>query len=69
MTQWFGILTYAVYVVHEPIYNTVRAWAPDVIRAFQSLALVAIAVFASILIAIAAYIFVERPFAAIKQVR
>ena len=66
MTQWFGILTYAVYVVHAPVYNGVRAWAPSAIEAPQSLTFTIVAIVTSILIAAAAYLFVERPFDVLK---
>lgn len=66
LSQWFGILTYAVYVVHEPVYKLVGALAPSTVYASQSFAFTIIAIIASILIATAAYLFIERPFDVLK---
>lgn len=67
LTQWFGILTYAVYVVHEPVYNAVRTWLiPADLVAIQAIGWTAISILFSIVIATAAYWLVERPFDFLK---
>jgi peptidoglycan/LPS O-acetylase OafA/YrhL len=51
MTQWFGILTYSIYVVHEPIYNAVRALAPEWLSASQSLIFTTLAMISAVALA------------------
>jgi peptidoglycan/LPS O-acetylase OafA/YrhL len=67
MTQWFGILTYSIYVVHEPIYNAVRASAPDTLSASQSLIFTTLGIIGAIGAGAIIYLSVERSFDALKR--
>jgi peptidoglycan/LPS O-acetylase OafA/YrhL len=67
MTQWFGILTYSIYVVHEPIYNAVRAFAPQWLSASQSLIFTALAMISAVGVGAIVYLSIERPFDALKR--
>ena len=61
-TQWFGILTYAVYVVHEPVLLAISQRVPLDLSEVQSIGLTAIAIASSIIVATIAYWLIERPF-------
>lgn len=67
MTQWFGILTYSIYVVHEPIYNAVRASAPEWLSEGQSLIFTTLAMISAVGVGAIVYLAVERPFDALKR--
>jgi peptidoglycan/LPS O-acetylase OafA/YrhL len=66
-TQWFGILTYAVYVVHEPILAAIRQRMPDDLSKVQSIELTVVAIIATIAVAAIAYWLIERPFDFLKR--
>jgi peptidoglycan/LPS O-acetylase OafA/YrhL len=66
-TQWFGILTYAIYVCHEPVYTAVRRLAPQKLDIPQSLVWLGIAILLSGSVAVIAYVLVERPFDRARQ--
>jgi peptidoglycan/LPS O-acetylase OafA/YrhL len=66
-TQWFGILTYAIYVCHEPIYTAVRRWAPGELNVSQAIVWSGIGLVLSTMVAAVLYAFVERPFDSAKR--
>src|ERR1035437_2839350 len=66
-TQWFGILTYAIYVCHEPVYTAVRRLAPQKLDIPQSLVWLGIAIVLSGSVAAISYVLVERPFDRARQ--
>lgn len=66
-TQWFGILTYAVYVVHEPIFIAIGQRVPRDLSEVQSIEFTAIAIASAIIVATIAYWLIERPFDLIRQ--
>jgi peptidoglycan/LPS O-acetylase OafA/YrhL len=68
-TQWFGILTYAVYVVHEPIFLALKRMLPHDLSAAQTIAFTAAAIAVSIIVATCAYLLIERPFDEVKRMR
>jgi peptidoglycan/LPS O-acetylase OafA/YrhL len=68
-TQWFGILTYAVYVVHEPILVAIRQRAPEDLSELQSIEFTAIAIAVTTIIAAISYWLIERPFDLMKRRR
>jgi peptidoglycan/LPS O-acetylase OafA/YrhL len=68
-TQWFGILTYAVYVVHEPILLAIRRKIPGGLAQFESIELTAVAIAITTFVAAIVYWLIERPFDQIKQRR
>ena len=66
-TQWFGILTYAVYVIHEPIFIAIRQRIPRDLSEVQSIEFTAIAIAITIIVAAIAYWLIERPFDAMRR--
>lgn len=61
--QFFGILTYAIYVFHEPIYMTMHGSLTNkVITVSHTLQLLLIGVGKTIFLALLAYYFIEKPF-------
>jgi peptidoglycan/LPS O-acetylase OafA/YrhL len=66
-TQWFGILTYAIYVVHEPIYVTVRNIVLQDFSKVQAIEFTAVAISCTIIVASIAYWMIERPFDLMKR--
>ena len=66
-TQWFGILTYAVYVVHEPVFIAIKQRVPVDLSKVQSIELTAIAIATTIVVAAIAYWLIERPFDLMRQ--
>lgn len=65
-TQWVGILTYAMYVWHEPIYLGLAARLPPSTSAGFSVAYLIGALGVVFAASYVANVFVERPFARLK---
>jgi peptidoglycan/LPS O-acetylase OafA/YrhL len=66
-TQWFGILTYAVYVVHEPIFMAISQRVLGDMSKVQSIEFTTIAIAIAIIVAAIAYWLIERPFDVMRQ--
>ena len=66
-TQRFGILTYAIYVCHEPIYAAFHKQIPEKLGEPQSILWTTLAIVITFGVGTALYALIEKPFDIIKR--